>query len=265
MTGEWLLLLNTLYNGFLLNFASQMTQVPLPIWRKWLVAFFSSCIGLLLFPSWIAPIVSFALLLWAFPTNKRRQIVWLFVGSIGMGGLLTALQAYASERAGMHMIWLLLGVLIMMLLLRLYRLRWQWAQSTWNIACEIKIGQQVYSLKGFIDTGNTCVEPLSAMPVHFVAYPAVEPYLPASLKKAIQECRSDDSYYFREIVLSTVHGEEVVQALQVQELKVDQQIFKGHYIVFMENRPKMGEMTDVILHVSMLPTIKKGDHDCYKH
>lgn len=253
MTGEWLLLINTSYNAILLLFASQLTHTKLPIWRIGLVALLSSIIGLWLFPSVLSPILSFLVLLVAFPYTRKKHAVLLFVGSLCIGGLLTVLQAYVSNGYSMHGIWLLLAVLVLLYVGRVYRLRWQLAQQQLIVSCELTIDAQIFQLEGFIDTGNTCIEPISALPVHFVAMPSVAGKLSESLITMIQKKQPDKALgIFRKIYLSTVHGEQPILAMRIDTLKIDEQLYQGHYIAFIEKQPTFGRAVDVILHSSML-------------
>lgn len=60
-------------------------------------------------------------------------------------------------------------------------------QSSFVVDCELLLFQQSFSLRGFIDTGNECIEPMSGKPVHFLSYNAVAKTLPEDFHKALLE------------------------------------------------------------------------------
>src|SRR6185437_5338375 len=45
----------------------------------------------------------------------------------------------------------------------------------------------------FVDSGNSCTEPLSDLPVHFVSLKAVETHMPEDLMKPLFEWNPNDS------------------------------------------------------------------------
>ena len=70
----------------------------------------------------------------------------------------------------------------------------------------------------FVDTGNSCTEPLSGAPVHFVSLKAMEDYIPEDLMKplllwdptdspAFQISRADYQKDMRLVRLTTVQGQ----------------------------------------------------------
>ena len=124
MAGEWLLVVNTLYNYMLLSFTETITDVRIAKIRLWAMAALSSLVGLLLFPSILGIFISFLVLLLAFPlkTLLFRQAFVLFIATLVVGGLLTAIQSYADSKHDMHIIWVAFAALVLFFLVRRYRL-----------------------------------------------------------------------------------------------------------------------------------------------
>lgn len=266
MAGEWLLVVNTLYNYMLLSFTETITNVRIAKIRLWAMATLSSLVGLLLFPSILGLFISFLVLLLAFPLQSLlfRQAFVLFIATLVVGGLLTAIQSYANSKYDMRIIWVAFAALVLFFLVRRYRLQWTFRQNTFHTIATMHFLQREFTLAAFIDTGNTCIEPISAMPVHFVSLQAVKDQLPPNFVQALTNWQHDKPYelqmfskeiqkLLRVVPIQTVQGDTLALAFRVETLTIGEQTFYGHYIVFTAKDTKFPKQVDVILHVSMLP------------
>ncbi|MGM9951505.1 MAG: sigma-E processing peptidase SpoIIGA [Lysinibacillus sp.] len=268
MAGEWLLVVNTLYNYMLLTFTATITDVRITKVRLWTMAALSSLLGLLLYPSVLGVFISFLVLLPTFPIQATlyRQAIVLFIATFIVGGLLTAIQSYVSNKYDMQVLWLLLAALVLIFLIRRYRLRWQVRQNHFFTTCTIEFLDRQFSLAAFIDTGNTCIEPISALPVHFVSFQAMKAQLPPDFVQALMSWRQEAPYelqmfskeiqkYLRVVPIQTVQGDTLALAFRTTWLSMDEQMVQGHYVVFTAKDAKFPKQVEVILHVSMLPIL----------
>ena len=266
MAGEWLLVVNTLYNYMLLSFTETITDVRIAKIRLWTMAALSSLVGLLLFPSILGIFISFLVLLLAFPFKLLlfRQAFVLFIATLVVGGLLTAIQSYADSKYDMRIIWVAFAALVLFFLVRRYRLRWTFRQDTFHTTCTMQFLERPFMLAAFIDTGNTCIEPISAMPVHFISLQAVKDQLSTDFVHALTSWQQDKPYelqmfskavqkLLRVVPIQTVQGDTLALAFRLETLTIGEQTFYGHYIVFTAKNTKFPKQVDVILHVSMLP------------
>ncbi|WP_431029399.1 sigma-E processing peptidase SpoIIGA [Lysinibacillus sp. LZ02] len=266
MAGEWLLVVNTIYNYLLLSFTQTITNVRVTKIKLWIMATLSSLIGILLFPSIIGVFISFFILLLAFPiqTLLFRQAFVLFIATLVVGGLLTAIQSYASSKYNMLVLWVAFAALILFFLVRHYRLQWIFRQNTFHTSCTLQFLGKSITLPAFIDTGNTCIEPISALPVHFVSLPAVKQQLATDFVHALTSWKQDQPYELdmfskdvqkrlRVVPIQTVQGDTLALAFRLETLTIGEQTFYDHYIVFTAKDAKFPRQVDVILHVSMLP------------
>lgn len=268
MAGEWLLLVNTLYNYMLLTFTATITDIRVAKVRLWTMAALSGLIGLLLYPSVLGVFISFLVLLPTFPIQATlyRQAIILFIATFIVGGLLTAIQSYASNKYDMQILWLSLAALVLIFLVRRYRLRWQVRQNHFYTTCTVEFLEQQFSLAAFIDTGNTCIEPISALPVHFVSLQAMKAQLPSDFVQALMSWRQEAPYdlqmfskeiqkLLRVVPIQTVQGDTLALAFRTNRLLMDEQTVHGHYLVFTAKDAKFPKQVEIILHVSMLPIL----------
>lgn len=268
MAGEWLLLVNTLYNYMLLTFTATITDTRVAKIRLWTMAALSGLIGLLLYPSVLGVFISFLVLLPTFPIQATlyRQAIILFITTFIVGGLLTTIQSYASNKYDMQILWLSLAALVLIFLVRRYRLRWQVRQNHFYTTCTVEFLGQPFSLAAFIDTGNTCIEPISALPVHFVSLQAMKAQLSSDFVQALMSWQQEAPYdlqmfsteiqkLVRVVPIQTVQGDTLALAFRTSRLLMDEQTVHGHYVVFTAKDAKFPKQVQIILHVSMLPIL----------
>ncbi|WP_332647987.1 sigma-E processing peptidase SpoIIGA [Lysinibacillus sp. 54212] len=273
MIGEWLVLISTLFNYLLLRFTQDVTQAIGKKWRLLLSAFVSSVIAIGFYPSKLALILSFVVLIGTAFQFKRafflKQGFVLLCATFLLGGLLNVVQTYAVMN--LKGSYFLIIVVIASLSLLLIKNRWVslWKdnlQQKFKTKCDIRILDCSLNLDAFIDTGNECIEPISRQPVHFLSLKATSQYLPSSLLDALNDWKQEEPFnisMFPKKVLRTIRFVSIttvqqkslyVLAFRCDAVTLNDKTFEGHYIVFTQNDAKFPQQADIILHFSMLPT-----------
>lgn len=139
-------------------------------------------------------------------------------------------------------------------------------EQSYVVDCIIHFLGKTYNLKGFIDTGNQCIEPISGKPVHFLSYKAIHEQLPEHLKEALLLWNEQNPYELsmfsselkskiRIVVLSTVQKEtSKVLAFRMEQLLIPSmnKQFNEHYIVLTKNDGKFPQNSKIILNVQTL-------------
>ena len=140
-------------------------------------------------------------------------------------------------------------------------------QHSFVVNCELELFKKTYSLKGFIDTGNECIEPLSGKPVHFLSYKAVSEELPTDFQQALNEWDNQNPYELkmfpsyvypkiRVLSLSTVQQERyTVLGFRFDKLVINAEVPKEiyeQYVVFTKHDARYPQDAQMILHVLAL-------------
>lgn len=158
--------------------------------------------------------------------------------------------------------------------LSLYGLHSKWksinlskVQESYVVQCILEFLGERISLKGFIDTGNQCIEPISGKAVHFISFKEVEEYLPIEFKEGLLKWSEKDPYNLsmfpkevqskiRMVFLATVQQESSkVLAFRFNKMLVSGKIEKElieQYIVFTKNNAKFPQKAQIILNVQTL-------------
>lgn len=273
MIGEWLVLISTMFNYLLLRFTQDVTQAVGKKWRLLLSAFVSSVIAIGFYPSKLALILSFFILIGTAFQFKRafflKQGFVLLCATFLLGGLLNVVQTYAVMK--LKGSYFLIIVAVASLSLLIIKNRWfsLWKdniQQKFKTKCDIRFLECNLNLNAFIDTGNECIEPISRQPVHFLSLKATNEYLPAGFLKALNDWKQEEPFNIsmfpknvlrkiRFVSITTVQQTSMfVLAFRCEALTLYDQTFDGHYIVFTQNDAKFPQQADIILHFSMLPT-----------
>ncbi|KGR92156.1 hypothetical protein CD30_02185 [Ureibacillus massiliensis 4400831 = CIP 108448 = CCUG 49529] len=274
MIGELLVLYNTLFNYFLLKFTQEITGLYVKRSRLILSAFCSGLIASILHHSLIGAVISFVVLIGVAFSFKietlMRQGTVLFIATFFLGGLLTSLLPFLLNQT--DFIFFILCTSIAFLSLSAIHLKWRQMkqekiQHSFVVDCELELFQKIYSLKGFIDTGNECVEPMSQKPVHFLSYKAVSKNLPDDFNEALQKWDAKDPYQLgmfpayvypkiRILTLSTVQKEKSTTiAFRFDRLKISgntDKVLFDEYVVFTRNDARYPQDAQMILHVLAL-------------
>ena len=273
MYGEWLVLINTLYNLAILTFTAKVTGVHVKNKRLLLSSLCSSLIAVIGGRSLMITLLSFIVLIGiAFRFKLRsfqKQGPIVLTATVIVGGLLTALQPYLKNLSVIHFILicflLAVGNLIVFYkqwgFVKLERLSGQFVYET-----TLQIFGETIPLSAFVDTGNQCIEPLSGKPVHFVSYTALRPNIPISIKKALTEWQETDPYnvsmfspdyqrIIRFIHVNTVQQQSVVLGFRFDEWHIQgesSQVKTNEYIVLTKKAKNFPHSTAAILHFSAL-------------
>jgi len=273
MYGEWLVLINTLFNLAILTFTARVTGVLVKNSRLLMSSICSSFVAVIGGQMLWTTILSFILLIGiAFHFKIRsfqKQGPIVLTATIVIGGLLTALQPFLKNLSSTHfiMICFLLAVLNLIAFykqwgfVKLERLSGQFVFDTTLTIFGAKI-----PLSAFVDTGNQAIEPLSGKPVHFVSYTALRPHLPSAFRESLMEWQEKDPYnvsmfsedyqrYIRFIHVNTVQQQTVVLGFRFDEWHIKgepSQVKMNEYIVLTKKAKNFPHSTAAILHFSAL-------------
>lgn len=273
MYGEWLVLINTLFNLAILTFTARVTGVLVKNSRLLMSSICSSFVAVIGGQMLWTTILSFILLIGiAFRFKIRsfqKQGPIVLTATIVIGGLLTALQPFLKNLSVTHfiMICFLLAVLNLVAFykqwgfVKLERLSGQFVFDT-----TLKIFGATIPLSAFVDTGNQAIEPLSGKPVHFVSYTALRPHLPSAFRKSLIEWQETEPYdvsmfsedyqrYIRFIHVNTVQQQSVVLGFRFDEWHIKgepSQVKTNEYIVLTKKAKNFPHSTAAILHFSAL-------------
>ncbi len=273
MYGEWLVLINTLFNLAILTFTAKITGVIVKNTRLLMSSICSSFVAVIGGQMLLTTLLSFILLIGiAFRFKLRsfqKQGPIVLTATIVVGGLLTALQPYLKNLSVVHFIIICLLLAVGNLVafykqwgfVKLERLSGQFVFDTMLKIFDVKI-----PLSAFVDTGNQAIEPLSGKPVHFVSYAALRPHLPAAFCKSLLEWQETDPYnvsmfsedyqrYIRFIHVNTVQQQSVVLGFRFDEWQIKGehlQVKTNEYIVLTKKAKNFPHSTAAILHFSAL-------------
>ncbi|AJK89081.1 sporulation protein [Lysinibacillus fusiformis] len=273
MYGEWLVLINTLFNLAILTFTARVTGVLVKNSRLLMSSFCSSLVAVIGGQMLWTTVLSFILLIGiAFRFKIRsfqKQGPIVLTATIVIGGLLTALQPFFKNLSATHFI-MICFVLAVLNLVAFYK---QWGfvklerlSGQFVFETTLKIFGSLIPLSAFVDTGNQAIEPLSGKPVHFVSYTALSPHLPADFRKSLVEWQETDPYnvsmfsedyqrYIRFIHINTVQQQTVVLGFRFDEWLIKgepSQVKSNEYIVLTKKAKNFPHSTAAILHFSAL-------------
>ncbi|RUL55898.1 MULTISPECIES: sigma-E processing peptidase SpoIIGA [Lysinibacillus] len=274
MIGELLVLYNTLFNYFLLKFTQEITGLYVKRSRLLLSAFCSGLIASIFYQSLFGAFVSFIVLIglafsFRFQSLLKQGTV-LFLTTFFLGGVLTSLLPFLLNQS--ELLFFILCTAIAFLSLTTIHAKWRQMskakiQQSFVVHCELELFKQNYELKGFIDTGNECIEPMSGKPVHFLSYNAVKEALPKNFNDALLAWDEKNPYQLnmfpsnvfpkiRILTLSTVQQDKsTVLAFRFDRLKIigttEKEIFE-QYVVFTRQDARYPQEAQMILHVLAL-------------
>lgn len=274
MIGELLVLYNTLFNYFLLKFTQEVTGLYVKRQRLLLSAFCSGLIASIFYHTLVGALLSFITLIGLAFSFKLQSLVKqgtvLLLATFFLGGVLTSLLPFLLNHS--NVTFFLLCTAIAFLSLTAIHAKWKnmmqsKIQHSFVVDCDLLLFNQAYRLKGFIDTGNECTEPMSGKPVHFLSYPAVAKELPEDFHEALLGWDEKNPYQLkmfpayvypkvRILTLSTVQQERsTVLAFRFEQLKISGSTTKEiceQYVVFTKQDAKYPQDAQMILHVLAL-------------
>ena len=274
MYGELIIGLNMLFNFVILSFANKVVNAKARHWRL-LTASLIGAMPVTFFPaSMIAIVVSFiCMTIFAFGTRQeqwKNSAVMVLIGAVVAGGLLTVLQPRLTPSNGSVSILLYAAIAY----ISLYLMKKKWLDvrtlrrvSTLTADSVLSIWHKKIQLTVYVDSGNSCTEPLSGAPVHFVSFRLLEEFIPLDLKKALLSwdpqgpstlTQFPDAYLknIRLIKLQTVQGHSWAVGIKFEKwtIKGGNELERG-YIVLTKEDQRYPNGAGAILHISAMETI----------
>jgi stage II sporulation protein GA (sporulation sigma-E factor processing peptidase) len=274
MYGEILIAVNMLFNYAILSFANKVGNIQVARGRLWLASFLGAVVVVIFPSSLIVVVVGFlAMTVCAFGVQFnlwKKSASLVLIGAVVAGGLLTALQLRLQlfGTAGN----VLICVLIAYVSLTFLKQKWLDVRVAHNVSSlhlnsTLSCWNAEVDINVFIDSGNSCTEPLSGSPVHFVSFKIVEPFLPANLINPLLEWNPSGSpnlaqfpdehkKNIRLIRLMTVQGSSWAVGFKFEQWKLDNgEMLRPGYLVLTKNDRRYPEGAGAILHVSAMDSL----------
>lgn len=274
MYGELIIGLNMLFNFVILSFANKMANARATRGRL-LIASLLGAIPVTFFPSSIiAILLSFlSMTIYAFGIRLeqwKNSAVMVLIGAIVAGGLLTVIQNQLSTSSSSLAILLYAAIAY----ISLYLMKKKWLDvrtvsrvSELNADSTLYLWNEKIQLSVFVDSGNSCTEPLSGSPVHFVSFRLVEDIIPVELKKSLlswdpqgpsslTQFPEELLKNIRLIKLLTVQGHSWAVGIKYEKWLIEEgkELEKGYIVLTKEDR-RYPNGAGAILHVSAMETL----------
>lgn len=271
MYGELMIGLNMMFNFTVLSFANKMQNMKISLSRLC----FASFIGAI-------PVVFFSVSIWsmiftfigmtviaygkAFNYWRKSASVAL-LGALFAGGLLTALQTQVKSLTSYKFI--LFYSLIAYGALYFVKMKWQDVRTAERVAdltalSTLSIWETEIPINVFVDSGNSCTEPLSGKAVHFVSFRAVEAFMPEDLKayllnwdaKSMPKVLDLPSQYQKElrlVKLITVQGDSWAIGINYKKWMIEggEPLEQGYFVLTKDDQ-RYPDDAQAILHVSAM-------------
>ena len=192
MYGELIIGLNMLFNFVILSFANKVVSAGATRGRLIIASLLGAIPVTFFSSSLIAILVSFlCMTIYAFGFRQeqwKNSAVMVLIGAVVAGGLLTVLQNQISTPSGS--ISILLYAAIAYISLYLMKQKWLDVRTVRRVSeltadSTLCIWNEKIQLSVFVDSGNSCTEPLSGAPVHFVSFRLLEDFIPTDLKESL--------------------------------------------------------------------------------
>lgn len=270
MYGEIIIGLNTLFNFTILSFANKMQNHRVRFLRLMLASFIGAVAVVFVASNLFSLFITFIFMtIVAYGINLDRwktMAMTALLGAVFAGGLLTALQTQLKLMASWTLVIYAVIAYLLLLLLKqtLFTIKTAEQLSALAMSSQLTLWDKEIPLKVFIDSGNTCTEPLSGKAVHFLAFEAVESILPPTLKdflvhwemkgkQSSSEFPEEFQQQLRLIKVTTVHGASWVIGIHFKqwELEGGKKIEDG-YIVLTKETKRYPDGAQAILHVSAM-------------
>ena len=274
MYGELIIGLNMLFNFVILSFANKVANARATRGRL-IIASLLGAIPVTFFPSSIiAILLSFlCMTIYAFGIRLdqwKNSAVMVLIGAVVAGGLLTVLQNQLSTSSSS--ISILLYAAIAYISLYLMKKKWLDVRTVSRVSeltadSTLYIWSEKIQLSVFVDSGNSCTEPLSGSPVHFVSFRLVEDIIPDEFKKSLlswdPQSPSTLTLFPEEFIknirlikLLTVQGNSWAVGIKYEKwtIKGGNELEKGYIVLTKEDR-RYPNGAGAILHVSAMETI----------
>lgn len=274
MYGELIVGLNMIFNYAILSFANKVGHIEAKR-KRLILAAFVGAVPVTLYPaSVIAIIVSFiSMTACAFGKafeHWKRSAGMVLVGAVFAGGLLTALQSQVQTPDSQVVILIYATIAY----LSLYFMKKKWLDvrvarhvSAMTATSTLHVWAADIPLTVFVDSGNSCTEPLSGSPVHFVSARALEKFIPDELKGPLFSWDPQgpttltgfpDAYLkdIRLVRLLTVQGKSWAIGIKYDRWIIDdgKALKQGYFVLTKEDR-RYPDGAEAILHVSAMESI----------
>lgn len=274
MYGELIIGLNMVFNFAILSFANKMQNVRIGLGRLSLASFVGA-IPVVFFPVslWTILIAFLGMTVVAFgkafdPWKKSASMV--LIGALFAGGLLTALQYNVRSFGGYQVVFIY--AIIAYIALYFIKRKWLDVRTSHQVSelyanSTLHLWNRKIPVKVFVDSGNSCTEPLSGNPVHFICLRAVADFIPESLKESLLSWESqgpstladfpeDFRKDLRLVRLLTVQGESWAIGIKYKNWFIEggEQLDTG-YIVITKGDSRYPAGAHAILHVSAMEKI----------
>ncbi len=274
MYGELIVGVNMLFNYAILSFANNIGNVQAARGRL-LFASFVGALPVTIFPSSVIVIVLSFICMTVCAFGKtfepwKKSATMVLIGAVFAGGLLTAFH-FRINTVNTSLNVLTYAVVTYV---SLYFMKKKWLDvrtarhvSELKSSSILRIWGMDIPIDVFIDSGNSCTEPLSGEPVHFVSLKAVEKYLPEDLKESLlswdpQSTPSmslfPDNYQksIRLIRLMTIQGRSWAVGLKFENWTIGVgNMLQPGYIVLTKNDRRYPDGSEAILHVSAMESL----------
>lgn len=275
MYGEVMIGINMVFNYTVLSFANATGNTKISRKRLALAAF-AGAIPAVAFPgSIIASFSAFAIMTgcaFGFSARLWKSSVGLvLIGAFLAGGLLSALPF--SQWGQDFQYRLIIYVALAYCCLQIVKVKWLDVRkisrfSEFACSSHLHLFGSSIPLHVFIDTGNSCTEPLSNDAVHFVALRALKPIIPDEFLESLQQIGNSQGVIpditqfpeqyrkdLRLIRIQTVEGANWAVGIRFDdwELEGNRLLEKG-YIVLTADDARYPHNASAILHVSALET-----------
>jgi len=271
MYGELIIGLNMLFNYAILSFANKVGNVGVNR-RRLVFASFVGAVIVTFFPSSAVAIIASFLSMTVCAFGKafepwKKSAVMVLIAAVFAGGLLTAFQYRIHTPNGKVSI--LIYAVIAYSSLYLMRKKWLDVRITrsvseLNAVSTLHMWGKDIPVKVFVDTGNSCTEPLSGAPVHFVSMKVLEGFIPEDLKEPLllwdphkpAKLTTFPEAYLKDIrlvKLVTVQGNSWAAALKFEQWKIKggTALEQGYLVLTKEDR-RYPDGAGAILHVSAM-------------
>lgn len=273
MYGEVMIAINMIFNISILTFTNRIGGFERKITRLLIASFIGAFLVVILPTSFFTLSMSlFLMTICAFGMHNKnwlRSIFIILIASFFAGGLLTFIHQQLMIRDITLPILLLAVISISGLFL--FERKWLEMRQIHRNASFIAVstlhiwGKEVV-LRVFVDSGNSCTEPLSNLPVHFVAMEKIEHIMEADVKEALTDWdgRIHSFHHFpqtshkdiRLIELQTIQGTTWTVGFRFDKWFVHQtKSLPPGFIVFTKQHEKFPNGVDAILHVSTLDLV----------
>lgn len=206
---------------------------------------------------------------WRFSVWKKAA-VFVWIGALFAGGFLSVIQPYMNRLQSSTT----LAILMLLAFIALYALRAKWMSGKSSIQLARYTDHSMLYMWGaaiplqvFVDTGNSCSEPLSGKPVHFVSFEKVKSAIPSELQQALLKWNPNESLStasfptqfqkdLRLIQLQTVQGVSWAVGMQYEQWIIGEheRLPQGFFVLIKDAR-QFPTGAGAILHESALEFI----------